>query len=99
MPLRLCLTHAITHAAHGVDKLVRERLVDLSAQVTYVDIYDVRDCLEALIPHVIQDHGPREDSAGRMHEVFKDRVFLDRKVDSVAIAPHLLSQSIELEVG
>src|SRR5450631_3269297 len=60
MPLRLCLTHAITHAAHGMNKLDRERLVDLSAQVPYVDIHNIRHCLEALVPHVIEDHGPRE---------------------------------------
>src|ERR1700688_1316065 len=62
--LRLCLTHAITHAANGVNELDRERLVDLPAQVPYVDIHNICHGLEALVPHVIEDHGSREHSAG-----------------------------------
>ena len=82
-----------------MDEFGGKRIVDLSAQVTHVDIDDVGHPLEALVPHVIEYHGPREYTAGRAQEIFEQRVFLRGEVDPVAVAPHLLGQSIQLEIA
>ena len=61
---RFGLAHAVAHAAHGMDQLDRERIVDLAAQIAHVDIDDVGDALEALIPDVLEDHGAGEHAPG-----------------------------------
>src|ERR1019366_6765373 len=48
--------NGIPHSAHGADELGRERIVHLGAQVADIDIDDVGEALEALVPYVLDDH-------------------------------------------
>jgi hypothetical protein len=82
-----------------MNELDWERFVDFSPQVPDVNIYDIGHSLEALIPHVIEYHSPREYSAGRAQEVFEERVFFCGEVDPMAVASDLLGESIEFEIG
>ena len=70
-------THAsledIADAAHGVEELGLEVLVDLLAQPVHEDVDGVGAGVEAVVPHVRHDHGLRHHLAGMTHQVLEQR--------------------------
>ena len=95
----LVLIDHVAHAAHGVDQLRLERLVDLRAQLADIDIHDIRQPLEALIPHVLDDHRARKHAPGIGGQVLEQRVLLRGELDRRAVAPHLVREAVDLQVG
>src|SRR5688572_25692689 len=63
----------ITNATYGVDQLLIEALVDLLAQPEHQHIDDVGPRIEAVVPHVREDHRLRHDPPGVAHQVFEQR--------------------------
>src|SRR5207248_8107560 len=61
----------IPDPANGMDKLLFERPIDLLAQSAHQDIDDVRLRVEAVFPHVRQNHRLRHDLAGVAHQVLE----------------------------
>src|SRR5271170_1644987 len=98
LSVRLRFAHAIADATHGMNELNGKGFVDFATQVAHVHIDDIRYALETLVPDMIENHGSRENSAGRAKEVFEERVFLCGEVDSMTVAPDLLGEAIELQV-
>ena len=92
------LAQPVAHAAHGADELHRVRVVHLRAQVAHVDIDDVGQPLEALVPHVLDDHRAREHAPGIGRQVLQQRVLLGGELDAPAGASHLLREPVDLEV-
>src|ERR1035438_7100621 len=50
----------VADAAHGLDELLRVAVVDLTAQVAYVDVDDVGEPVVVHVPDVLHDHGAAE---------------------------------------
>jgi len=48
-----------------MNELHLERFIDFAAQRFHVNIDNVNDGIETLIPHVIENHGPRKYVARR----------------------------------
>ena len=53
--------------------LLLEALVHLLAQPVHEHVHDVRPRVEAVVPHVRQDHRLRDDAAGVAHQVLEQR--------------------------
>src|SRR4051812_38365510 len=70
-------------ASNGMDQLTRSAAVDLVPQVVDVDVYDVGEGIEVMIPDVFGNHGPREDPPRMTHEVFQQGIFLQGQVDAL----------------
>jgi len=64
VPLGLRVTHAVADSAHGMNEALPERARRLSGAGTAHKLDYVGDSLEALIPHVIENHGPGKYPAG-----------------------------------
>src|ERR1017187_6355176 len=71
----------VADAAHGLYELLRVAIVDLAAQVAYVDVDDVGEPVVVHIPDVLHDHGAAEGAALIAHHVFEDAEFLGGEVD------------------
>ena len=54
-------TETKPNAANGVDQRVRVLAVDLFANTADIDIDDVGRWIKIQIPHVVQEHGARND--------------------------------------
>src|ERR1035437_10890331 len=52
----------VADAAHGLYELLRVAVVDLAAQVAYVDVDDVGEPVVVHIPDVLPDHGDRKST-------------------------------------
>src|SRR3954471_16488707 len=61
----------ITDAPHGVQQLPLERSIDFFAQPADQHIHNIRLRIEAVVPHVRQDHRLRHDAARISHQVFE----------------------------
>ena len=49
-------------------------VIHLAAQMADVDVDDVGQSLEALVPDMFDDHGAREHPAGVEQQIFEERV-------------------------
>src|SRR5688572_3891570 len=61
----------ITNSAEGVEHLLRKLLVDFGAQAMHEHIDYVRLRVEAVVPHVLQNHRFRDHAARMPHQVLK----------------------------
>src|SRR6185436_17233404 len=89
----------IAHAAHGVDQRLGERLVDLRAQTSDVDVDDVRASVEVHVPHLLGDQRPRQDVARVAREQREEQELLRRQVQSMPCPRGAVPDEIDLEVG
>ena len=71
----------IPDTPHGLQELPLERLVDLVAQPAHEHVDDVGLRVKAVLPHVGQDHGLRDDLARVPEQVLEQGEFLVREVD------------------
>src|SRR5690606_15674564 len=79
---------AVAGAAHRVDQIVVEVTVDLRAQPADVRLDDGGMRVEMEIPHVLQQHGARNDLPGVAHEIFEQPELLRLQLDAAAGARH-----------
>src|ERR1035441_7247677 len=89
----------VADAAHGLYELLRVAVVDLAAQVAYVDVHDVGEPVVVHIPDVLHDHRAAEGAALVAHHVFEDAEFLGGEVDGFGAADDLAANAIEGELG
>ena len=68
----------IAAPANGMDQFLRSTSIDFVPEVVHIDIDDVREGIEILIPHMFGDHGPGEDAAGMTHQIFEQGVLFQR---------------------
>ena len=64
-----------------------------------VDVDDVGEALEALVPHVLDDHGAREHAPGIGRQVLEQCVLLGGELDAATRAAYLLRETVDLEVA
>src|SRR5581483_10246189 len=72
-PERSSPAEDISDATHGVQEFLFEWTIDLLAKPADEHIDDVGLRIEAVLPHVRQNHGFRDDSTGIAHEIFEQR--------------------------
>src|SRR5215207_41712 len=61
----------IPEAPHGLNHLLVEALVHLLTHAVHEHIDDVRPGIEAVVPHVRDDHGLRNRASGVPHQVLE----------------------------
>src|SRR5437867_3056617 len=61
----------IAHAAHGVQELPVERPIDFFPETTDQHVDDIGLGVEAVFPHVRQNHRFRYDFAGVPHQILE----------------------------
>src|SRR5262245_28732782 len=61
----------VTDAAHGLDQLLLEAVVDLAPQVADIDVDNIRETVVVHVPHVLYDHRTAERTAPVAHHVFE----------------------------
>jgi hypothetical protein len=76
---------------------MRERAVDLVAQVFNVNVDSIGPEIVVRGPDMIEDHGPCDDEAGMAHHEFEQLVFLTTKLNELAATFNLTGCRIELE--
>src|SRR5205807_4453797 len=62
------------------------------------DIHNVGDTVEALVPHVFNNHGSGKYSSGIRHQVLQQSVLFRGQLNPFARSPDLLGQAIEFQV-
>ena len=95
--VRLVGIEHIAQAAHGADQLRLMALVDLAAQMADIDIDDVGQALEGLVPDLFHDHAARQDSARMQEQIFQQGIFLGAEFDALAVALDLAGQTVDLQ--
>src|SRR5438045_7638306 len=78
----------IAHASHRMQELLLEPAIDLLPQAADEDVDDVRLRVEAVVPHVRQDHRLRDDLAGVAHQILEQRELARPQVDGDGPASH-----------
>ncbi len=78
-----------------MDHFDRPLVVDLAAQVPYVDIDDVGEPIVVHVPDVLDDHGAAEWAAAIAHQIFEDAELLGGQLDVFVRARHLAPDAIE----
>src|ERR1035441_4516563 len=89
----------VADAPHGLYELLRVAVVDLAAQVAYVDVDDVGEPVVVHIPDVFPDHRPAQRAALVAHHVFQDAEFLGGEVYGFGAADNLTADAVERELG
>src|SRR5712692_349869 len=77
---RSSLFKDIPDSPDGVDHFLGKVLVHLIAQPADQHVYDIRLRVEAVTPHVLQNHGLGNHSPGISHEVFQEGKFAGLQV-------------------
>src|SRR5207302_5984815 len=96
---RLCsAAYGVSDTPNGANQLVLVPIIHFAAQTADVNINNVGDAVEALVPDMFDDHRSRQNPAGIGHQVFKESVFFQCEFNASACALHLLRQTIEFKV-
>ena len=105
MPMVPLITHDasssqdVSDASDRVEQLLR-RSCDRSCRETRDEhVHDVRVGIEAVAPHVRQDHRLADDLSGVAHQVFEQRKFSRAKLERVAASRDPPRQQVHREVA
>src|SRR5882724_5729672 len=89
---------AISGAAHCLDQLDGEFVVDLPAQAAHQHLEHVGEWIVVLVPDVGRDGSPVHDLPVMEHEKLEQREFFGGQLDWLPGAPYALRLQIDLEV-
>ena len=92
------MAQAVAGATDRLDQFDRMAFIDFFAKMANIDIDDIREALETLIPNMFHDHCPGKHTPGVGQKIFQERIFLGTQADPLACASDLLGQSVQLEV-
>src|SRR5665213_2814940 len=81
----------VPDAAHGLDELVIERVVDLAAQVADVDVDQVRVAEKVAAPHAVEQLVARVDLVAVQQQVLEQRVLFRGEMDLRTAARDLVA--------
>src|SRR5450755_2049545 len=93
------IADAVANAPHRANQFPLIWVVHFAAEVAHVDVHDVVDAIEALVPDVFDDHGARQNPARIRHQVFEQGIFFRGQVNPFAAALHLLREAIEFQIS
>src|SRR5712692_10478682 len=92
-------TNLVPHPANRANQGWREAVVHLAPQVVDIHIHHVRRGIEGQVPHVFDDHRPRQPAPGIAHQVFQQREFLGRQFNVTPGALHFTLHAIQTEIA
>ena len=92
-------TETIPNPSHSVDQWIILIAVDLSADTTNINIDDVRGRVVMKFPHVLQQHGSRNDLSLASNEVFEKLKFTGQQNNAPASATDRSRNEVHLEVA
>src|SRR5665213_4233781 len=95
----LLVTDGIADPAHGVYEFPGKRVIHLGAQMSHIDINNIGQPFETLVPDMFNDHGAREHPSRAGGEIFEERIFLRGQVDSFPGPFDLLREPVQFEVA
>jgi len=75
-----------------------EVAVDFGAQSRDMDVDHVGLRIEMIVPDMFEQHGPRDDLAGVLHEIFEQAKLSRLQRDFLSRARHLVGETIEHEI-
>src|ERR1700693_3409754 len=81
-------TDIIPDAAHGMDERIGLLTVDLAADASNIDVDDVGRGIEMEIPHMLQQHRPRNNLAFVANQVLENLEFSWQQFDFSVRAAH-----------
>src|ERR1700691_5912623 len=87
----------IAQPAHRADQLGVVAFVDLAPEMADIDIHDIREPFERLVPDFLNNHAARQDAAGIEEEIFQQRILLGAELDAPAVALDLAGQAVDLQ--
>src|SRR5262249_22462804 len=91
-------TDDIADASNRLQALGLKGTIDLLAEPAHQDIDNVGLRIEAVVPHVRQDHRLRDDLAGVAHQIFEQRELARAELDRSSGAGDLSRQQIEAQI-
>src|SRR5271165_6877791 len=97
--LASAVTNHISGATHSADQRRVEIPVDLGPEPGDVHVDDIRLGIEMIVPDMLEQHGPGDDLAGVLHQVFEKAKFARLQDDLFAAAGHLVRKPVEREVS
>ncbi|KAG1391053.1 hypothetical protein G6F58_012806 [Rhizopus delemar] len=89
----------VAHAAHGVQQLGVERVIQFAAQAAYRDIDDVGVAVEVHVPDLFGQRGARQHLALAAQQQRQQAEFLGGQVQPAAAALGAPARQIQLQVG
>jgi len=89
---------AHTHAAHRVQQLLFERIVDLAAQPPDGHFHQVGVAVEIHVPHLLSQLRARQHVALAAHEQGQQRELLGGQLEPMSVARGLARNHIEAQV-
>src|SRR5208282_6819795 len=93
------VTNHVSRAAHGVQQRRVKIAVDLGAQARYMHINHIGLRIEMVIPHMLEQHGARDDLARILHQIFEQAKFARLQDDLLAAPSHLVRKPIQRQIG
>src|SRR6516225_1977339 len=69
-------------------------VIYFSTQMPNIDIDDVGEAVEGLVPYMLDDHISRQDTSGILHQVLKQLVFFRGQFDTMSLAFDLLCKTV-----
>src|SRR5208337_3412049 len=97
--LARAVTNHVSGSAHGAEQRRVEVPVDLGPEPRHVDVDDVGLRIEMVVPDMFEQHGPGDDLAGVLHQVFQQAELARLQHDLLAAAGHLVGEAVEREVA
>src|SRR3984957_19377358 len=97
--LASAVTYHVPRPAHGMQERRVEVAVDFGAQSRDMDVDHVGLRIEVIVPDVFEQHGPRDDLARVLHEIFEQAKLSRLQRDFLSRARHLVGQAIEREIA
>src|SRR5579884_4017941 len=101
--VRKILPSAVTnHVSRAADRVEQRRIevfIDLGAQSRDMHVDHIGLRIEVIVPNALEQHGPGDDLAGVLHQIFEQTKLARLQRDFDAAAGDLVRQAIELEIG
>src|SRR6266511_304533 len=98
-PFHLVAANDVAHPSKRPDQLLARPVIDFAAEMADVNIHDVVGSIEALVPHMFENHGARKYTSGICHQVFEQTIFLRCKLNALAGTAYLLRKAIQFQVA
>src|SRR6266516_4723738 len=89
----------VAYPPYGMDEFLVRVAVNFLAEIVHVNIDDVGESIEGIIPYMVGNHGSGQDLVRIAHEVLQQPVFLGGEIDLLILAPALVSHLIEAQLG
>ena len=72
--------------------------VDLVAEIIHVDIDDIGECVEVLVPHMFRNHGTGQHPSRMAHQIFEQGIFLQGEIDPLAASGHFTRGRVQCQI-